>query len=175
VGYRRDYLVGEVAGSGPIQVMGANNAVELDKEEMMILDCLKNDGCAPISDIAKKIRSTPGIVSRRLKDLEEKGVIIGCRLQLNYSKMGVEVNKIFVNTQRASEKRWKELLRYCNTKPNITHLEKVLGTWDLEIEFELFADEDFTPFLEDLRAKFADMIKRIDVVRITEDYVYSYY
>ena len=175
VGYRRDYLVGRGAGGPPIAVTGADKAIELDEEEIKILESMKNDGNISIADIARKIKSTPGVVSRRLKDLEKKGIILGCRLQLDYSKVGLRVNKIFISTQKDSRKIWEDLRRYCNTKPNITHLEKVLGTWDIEIEFELFATDDFTAMLEDLRSNFSDIIKRIDIVRITEDYTYSYY
>jgi hypothetical protein len=62
--------------------------------------------------------------------------------------------------------------------PNIkkpTQFLKLIGSWDLEIEFETENEDELYKILTDIRKKFSNVIRNFDILRITETYKYDYF
>ena len=175
-GYRRCYLHGEnVSKEDYIPVLDVIEKKDLDQMDWKILSELSNDGKASIVDIAHKIKSTEKTVAQRIKKMEEKKVILGCRVAINTQLLGIAVYKLFVHTHDITHKRELEFYEFCRQNPNITHLSKVLGEWDYEVEFEFFDDEDFYRLVSDMRDSFSDIINQIEMVRIVKQHQSSFY
>ena len=175
-GYRRCYLHGEkVSTESYIPVLVVIEKKKLDQTDWKILSELSKDGKASIVDIAHKIRSTEKTVAQRIRKMEKEKVILGCRVALNTQLLGVAVYKMFVHTHNITRKRELEFYEFCRQNPNITHLSKVLGVWDYEVEFEFFDAESFYRLIGDMRDSFSDIIKQIETVRIVKQHQSSFY
>ena len=58
---------------------------------------------------------------------------------------------------------------------NVIHHVKVLGNWDLEPEFEVWNEEEFDKILNDMKDKFSDIIKGVDIITISKEHKFVYF
>lgn len=61
---------------------------EIDKTDKQILALLIEDARMPFTEIAKKIGTSPGTVHGRVKRLEEKNIISGATITIDYEAVG---------------------------------------------------------------------------------------
>lgn len=61
---------------------------QIDKLDKQILTYLIQDARMPYTEIAKKLIVSPGTIHVRVKKLEQKGIIKGASLVIDYVKMG---------------------------------------------------------------------------------------
>jgi len=52
---------------------------------------------------------------------------------------------------------------------------KLIGSWDLEIEFEVESEDELYKVLNDLRKKFSNVIRDYDIIRIIKTEKYDYW
>ena len=55
------------------------------------------------------------------------------------------------------------------------HQVRVLGNWDMEPEFEVVSEKEYTAILTDLKDKFSDIIKNIETITITQEHKFVYF
>jgi Lrp/AsnC family leucine-responsive transcriptional regulator len=65
--------------------------MELDRYDLEILRALQEDGRISNQDLADKISLSPSPCLRRLRTLEESGLIVGYRALLDAKKMGLSL------------------------------------------------------------------------------------
>jgi DNA-binding Lrp family transcriptional regulator len=174
--YRRTYFLSkEFSEEKALYVMGKQEKIDIDKTDMEILKTLAKKGRISIIEIAMELSMTPRIISYRIKQLEKKGVILGCRITLNYEKLGLKFLKALIYLERSTKQKINTLKEYCRRQPNIIHCVKVLGNWDIEPEFEVYNIEDYYRIIEEIQNNFSGIIKRIDTVMITKEHKFSYF
>ncbi len=64
---------------------------ELDETDRQIIAILMRDARTPFTEIAKQIDMSSGTIHVRMKKLEEKGVVLGAHLQVDYAQLGYDV------------------------------------------------------------------------------------
>jgi Lrp/AsnC family transcriptional regulator, leucine-responsive regulatory protein len=175
--YRRNYFIDkkEHLPQEALLDKADDESVQLDKVDMDILRQLGEDGRMSAIDIAKKVYSSQRIVSYRIKAMETQGIIHGCKLSLNYQKLGILFFKTFIKLKDCSEKRIHQFVGYCRTNPHIIHHVRTIGDWDVEPEFEVTSIEQFQKLLAEMREKFADIIQTIDTQLITDEHKFTYF
>lgn len=78
--------------------------MKLDKTDHRILRQLQAAGRMPVVELAEKVSLSPTACQRRVKQLEESGVISGYRAVLNRAALGLEIEAfIQVNIERQSK------------------------------------------------------------------------
>ena len=60
----------------------------LDEKDLKILEILKKDSRTAFTEIAKMLNVSEATVRKRVKNLEEKNVIVGYTIKINKSKLG---------------------------------------------------------------------------------------
>lgn len=80
---------------------------------------------------------SPSAVTRRIKQLEENNVIVGYRLDLNLSKLGMTFFKAQLYLRKHQDTEIAKLRAYCAEHPHITYLIEQLGECKLEVELEV--------------------------------------
>lgn len=179
--FRRTYFLGKdmLELNEPLFVMGRSTKTEIDSTDMNILKKLAEKGKATIVEIAKELGLTSRIVGYRIKELEKKGIILGCRITINYEKLGIMLFKMLIYLQDKStegiSERIETFKQYCKTHPNVLHYEKIFGNWDIEPAFEVSSLEEMQKILNDIQNKFSDIIKRIETLTITKEYKFRYF
>lgn len=146
---------------------------KIDKIDMKILNILNKDARKPIIEIAEEIKISSSLVIQRIKKLQQKGIIGAFRVGLNREKLGINYCKSFISYQNKTSEKEKELLEYCYILPNILGVSQSIGTWDLELEFEVENYNDFHKIMKEMKNKFP-LIRSFDTVYIEKEYGLSF-
>lgn len=80
----------------------------LDNTDLRILHCLETQGRISNQDLAAKVALSPSACLRRVKLLEEAGVIAGYRCEVDFKKVGLEVEALVQVSMRHDVEHWHE-------------------------------------------------------------------
>ena len=111
---------------------------QLDGIDVKILDLLQNDASQSIADIAERVHLSQNACWRRIKQLEEKGIIAKRVALLDPNKLGVGVT-VFV-TVRAGEhtERWLETFSAAVRKmPEVVEFYRMTGEIDYLLKLQV--------------------------------------
>lgn len=124
--------------------------IELDKKDRKILTILQRRGNLPNNELAELVNLSPSTCLRRVKRLEELGVIRGYVALLDAQKIGKSLC-VFVRVKldhksRADVERFEaEVLKY----PEVTECHVVMGEDDFLLKIMVADLNDFQKFLLD--------------------------
>ena len=171
--YAREYL----ADTKPSEfIYGVPSEVcDLDEVDKKILKELAGNARMHIVSLAEKTKLSRDIVSYRLKKLTKDGIIVQHRCYLNLHHLGIHHYKIIFRTKNFSERSEEEIRSYVTQSKKATQFLKLIGSWDLEVEFETEGEDELYEILTDMRKKFSDVIRDFDILRITKTYKYTYF
>lgn len=97
------------------------NIMQLDRYDRQLLDVLQQDGRISNQDLAEKIGLAPSSCLRRLRTLEEAGLIIGYRALLDAKALGLTLMAlIHISMDRHTPER------FANFEQTVTDLPEVL-------------------------------------------------
>lgn len=173
--YTREYLLDKRESTKERIIMKSYEKRELDKTDFEILKQLSENARMPIIEIAKNLKLSERVVNYRIKQMLKNKIIFGFKIALNYEKLGIKFYKLFIDIESSEEKSADLVMKYLDSNKNIIHQVKVLGNWDLEPEFEFKSEEEFRETLKNLKDKFPDLIKRVDVITISQEHKFVYF
>jgi Lrp/AsnC family leucine-responsive transcriptional regulator len=148
---------------------------KLDETDKRILKELSNNARIPIIDLAEKTKLTRDIINYRIKKLTNEGILIQYRAYLNLQNLNINHYKIIIRTKNFNDFAEKKIRDYITSHKKATQFLKLIGSWDLEIEFETENEDGLYKILTDMRKKFSNIIRDFDILRITETHKYNYY
>ena len=146
-----------------------------DETDIKILKEISNNARIPIINLAQETNLSRDIVNYRLKKLHQQNIIIQHRTYLNLEDLGINLYKIILRTKNFNKEEETKLKDYIAKHKNTTQFLKLIGSWDLEIEFETENEDELYTILQDLRNKFSNIIRDFDIIRITKTYKYNYF
>jgi len=148
---------------------------EIDKTDIEIINILANDARIPLTELTRKINSTIEIIKRKIKKLEEKGIILGYRIAIDFNKLGLEFFKAIIYFKSLSEKDEKALFEWMRTNPNSLYYIRSLAPWEAEFEFAVENYQKFNEIINDLRKKFPNVIRNYEhLIMISETWLPAY-
>jgi len=148
---------------------------ELDETNKKILKELSNNTRINIVDLAQKTKLTRDIINYRLKKLIKEKIITQFRCYLNLQNLKINHYKIILRTKNFNEEAEKQVKVYITQHKKATQFLKLIGSWDLEMEFETENEDELYKILIDIRKKFSNIIRDFDILRITETFKYDYF
>ena len=94
-----------------------NAKIELDRIDRRLLGVLQENGRLPVTDLAERVGLTASPCLRRLKILEQAGIIRGYGVHLDQKKVGLPVS-VFVSVKlemqrEAALERFEATIREC--------------------------------------------------------------
>lgn len=168
--FNRDYLAKKPTNYRSHFIFGGkieNNL--LDKEEIKIVQLIKNDARFQAVDVSKKLHIDPRTVIKKIKNLQKKEILQGFTVFLDLKKIGIQFHKLCIYLQNYEKKQISKLISFLKANPNTIHLIKSLGSWELEVEIETEDSSNIHDYISELRNKFPETIKQIDLVTITDE------
>jgi len=100
--------------------------IKLDETDKEILKQLQTDGRKSYRQIAKELDLSVGTITNRIQKLQDKGIIKGFQLQIDYTKLGYNIETII--ELEAKESIDNLLKQYPN---NIITALKTTGKYDM--------------------------------------------
>jgi len=171
--YQREYL--EKAKQKEFTYGIPEQVYKLDEIDTKILQTLSNNARIPIIELAEKTGLTRDIINYRLKKLTTEGIIDQYRCYLNLENININQYKIILRTKNFNKEAEEEIKDYIAKHKKATQFLKLIGSWDLEIEFETENEDELYEILNNIRNKFSDIIRDFDILRITKTFKLNYF
>ena len=163
------YLTGKERNARSVQLDVDEKIEELDETDQRILAHLFEDARMKTVDIATKIRISPDAVMYRIRKMVEKGIIAFFTAWFDRRKLGYEYYKVLLWLQFMTKEDEERLIQYCEQHPNIVYINRVLGNWDLEVDFDARNSQEIHDIIKDLKNKFSGMIRNHSTLTILRD------
>ncbi len=106
----------------------------LDDHDRMILKALQQDAAQPTTQLAAKLDLSQPATWRRIRRLQDAGVITGRQLMLNAEKVGFGVT-VFLGVKLATKGRVSldDFERAIGAIPEVQSVDHVLGLYDYRL------------------------------------------
>lgn len=145
---------------------------KIDNLDFNILKMIAVNARKPTSEIAKKVGSSAVTISKKIKKMEDSGVIQGYRTNIDFPKIGYRWHKIDIDLRNFDE--LKKIITFLSKNPYFVAIDKTLGYKDLEIEFFLKDTQHLHQVMDNLLAEFPNSIKDCSVIRVLKTHKYEY-
>jgi DNA-binding Lrp family transcriptional regulator len=149
--------------------------VKADKLDFQILGFISEQARVTSSEIAAKLGASPSAISSRIKKLVERRIIRGFKPLVHVENMGYQTFKIPFKLQNCREGKADEVIEFLKTDVRVVAVVKLIGKWDLEIEFEVDSRHSMLDFVRGVRDKFKDIIKEFEIIPLFHEYRYNYF
>ena len=140
----------------------------IDEKDKIIISQLSADARQSIISIAKKIKLTPEATAKRMKNLLKRGIIIGYKPRISFTKLGYEYFHVFVSAKTPDFA--KEIMNFYKQHPECVSILEHLGRYDMHLEFVVKSTQRFREVLKELRNKFGDKIHEYEPLQIYSEY-----
>ena len=109
------------------------NALNLDKLDLLIIANMMGDSGISYADLGKKLFVSGGTIHVRIKKLQELGVVIGTRLNVNLKLMGYDV-VAFIGIYLEKSSMYDSVARDLSKIPQIVRLNYTTGNYGMFAE-----------------------------------------
>jgi len=147
---------------------------ELDDKDKRILKVIKLDSRIPYDEIGKRVGLSRNAVKQRIKKLEEKKVIAGYKVIVNFNHFDRQSFKIFIKYNNSKIEQELLLLQEIKKTSGILNILRFIGKYDLDIEIQIKDSRELQRFIIELRDKY-DIIEDYEIVQIIDDYGIDFY
>ena len=102
--------------------------IQIDRIDRQILEHLQKDGGLTNQQLAERVGLSPSPCSRRVKALEEAGIILGRKTLLERRKLGLSLTVILqIGMDRHTPERFQEFEEQVATYPEVQELYLITG------------------------------------------------
>lgn len=133
----------------------------MDVLDNKIICILERDCRTPISQIAKQLRTNRNVITYRLNNLKNRGIINKYITAINLGKLGYSTYKIYFKISQSNNSN--ELIDFLKTKKEIIHLIKLEGEYNLSCVIVAKNIVEFDNYLTEIKSKFEKNIKDLQV------------
>lgn len=172
--YTRAYLL-ENKEPQELKYGGVYPKVELDEEDKAILSLISQHARLQNLELAQKLKVSPDKIRYRLKKLQERGLITGFRIRLDFKKLSLQYHLITFNLLNLSPEKQKEFASFARYHKNVIHYINCIGNHEMEFEIETACPEDFDKLLREIRDKFSTEIKDYEIIEVLKEHKMDYY
>ena len=161
--YPKDYLFGKKQHETSIHLgpkeKTKKEKVSVDDQDVKILQQLAHHARMSTVEIASRTGIPQTTVSSKIKQLEERDIILGYRAEIDFVKLGFM--NYFLEIYLDTNDNLKQIEQWAHANPNVVWLQKIIGTCDIEIEVEVKDRVALEVFLNELRTRFSNIRKII--------------
>jgi DNA-binding Lrp family transcriptional regulator len=164
--YSKAYLV-EKEDDSKIRVLGGNEKIPFDEIDINILKKLSKNARTSLVDISNELKQSAELISFRIRQLEQKGIIQGYRAMIDVEKFGYEFYKAEIRL--SSYENINQILSFCHRHPNIYQTDKTIGGETIEIEFHVKSLKEMLAIIGELEKHFPKTIDWFDYITVLSE------
>lgn len=138
-------------------VLKEEEAVELKKNDLKILDRLSNNARITSVDLSYELKIPQRTVIYTIKKLEKERIILGYRAKINIEKLGY--GNYFLEIYTHNGKDIAEIEKYAKSHKNCTYSSTIISASDIEVETEFQSKIELLKFINELKEKFKSIKK----------------
>ena len=151
------------------ELYGETQLASLEKGDMLILKTLDKDPRMSALEVSRKTGFAFDTVRRKLKRLQEEGIIQGFKIKINPSAFGYEWHVLLLELNIISDEERAKLVKYLQNNKNVVYIINTIGNWNMMVDLHLKNYNHFQQFLTQLKDEFGGMIKSHEHLTITKD------
>ncbi len=152
----------------PKEARGKN---KLDGTDLEIISMLAGNSREKSTAIAKKIGISPDAVNYRVRRLVKEGIIREFTAWFDARKLGYNYYKILITLQDADRGEEKRFVEYCLQNYTVVYLNKILGSWDLEIDAIVENNEELHDFIRGIKTRFENVVGQHMIISVVAEVV----
>lgn len=141
----------------------------VDGLDLKLLDIIANDARLPMVQIARRAGSAIEVVRRRLRRMEELGIILSYRISVDLNKLGLGFFKAIIYFKSLSKKDERALREWMRRHKNSAYYIRSIAPWEAEFEFVVENYSQFTAIINSLRERFPKVIRNCENVIFSEE------
>lgn len=104
---------------------------QIDQIDRNILDVLQRDASLSQREVADRVGLSQNALWRRLKKLEEDGVLLGSRMRIDPTALGLDLTVFVMVRTRNHSMEWAEGFRaHVARIPQVAEMHRIGGDWD---------------------------------------------
>ncbi len=153
----------------------ADEKAEIDDTDREIIRVLTNNSRMPLRLIAKHVGLTPRVVQYRMRRLGKEGVILAYKILVDPKKMGNVFCKALIYMGSANKESIDRFVAYCSTIPQAVWPQRVMGSWDFEIDFEIESYDRFQEIMFEIKERFPGIVQGYDFILVTREYKLDFF
>lgn len=119
----------------------------MDEIDKQILQMLRRNSREAFATIGKKVQLSAPAVGKRVKQLEEKGIILGYTLKLNDERLGVKT-KAYINLRIHQSSTVKTAYNQIYHQEEVQRCDRITGEDSLCILGYFKSNKDLITFIE---------------------------
>lgn len=144
------------------EITGGGKKIETDDTDFQILSLLAKNARVPTVRIAEKLDMTVDTILNRIQQLENLDIIQAYRVNIDYAKLGYHLFKVNITLNDYSNRG--KIINYIKYNPYLIMIDKAIGFYDLELDFNLKNLDHLRSIIDDLSEKFPTDINSFNFV-----------
>lgn len=169
------HLDTEIAAPPVLSYGDVGSKVNIDEVDHKLLSLLSTGSYRSQRDLARATGIAMPTVNRRIKRLEEAGVIAGYIYRTDLTTIGIQEFVLLVHARGVNPDFKNELSLYASQHPNMVRMIQCLGTWDYEIGIEIPEARKLCEIIDGLYERFALEINKVKILQLFEHLKFSAY
>lgn len=141
---------------------------KIDAFDKKLLALLEENARMPLTQIAKRLRSSQQVVSYRIHTLENKGVIGGYYSVINISALGYTSYRTMIRLTNSDNSVHEKVISYLIKHGNVLWLVDCGGKWDLLVNFMAKNILDYNKILREFKNEFPEHIQNYEILTTVE-------
>lgn len=126
----------------------------MDETDKLIVEQLVRDGRASVETVAESIGLSPTPTRRRIRRLEEDGVITGYQAQIDAAKCNLDLALyVFVKLQSRDRDTIRQFEKRIKNLPEVTRCDLITGPHDYVLTVRLPSMQDYNAYLRNVLAE----------------------
>ncbi|MBS3141091.1 Lrp/AsnC family transcriptional regulator [Candidatus Woesearchaeota archaeon] len=150
-------------------LIGKNEKAKIDNEEIKILKALEKNSRIRIVDLAKEVKMSPELILYKLKQLKNKGIILGSRIQFNMKLLGFYFAVIRFNLKILNKKEMHKISEYSKQHKYVNSVSFGISDYNCMIQIFYQNEEELRNSVLDIKNGLKGNINKLEVIHVGED------
>lgn len=142
--------------------------MKLDKRYMKLLYELEQNARQSTSKIAKSLGTSQQVISYRLQQLQNRGIISEFYTLINFSKLGYSSYRTMLKLGNVTDEKYSKLIKFFKNHQNVLWLVECGGKWDLIVNMLCKNPSQYNKFLLEIKNKFRNFVQDYDLLLTIE-------
>ena len=140
---------------------------EFDNVDLLILQELIIDANKPYTEIARKVHVSPGTVHVRMHKLEAAGVVTGATLNIDHTKIGLDLTA-FLGIYLRKSSLYDVVLEKLKKIPEVSTIHYTTGNYNMFVRLDCRNTEHLKNLLHDKIQPIEGIIRTETIISLEE-------
>jgi Lrp/AsnC family leucine-responsive transcriptional regulator len=148
---------------------------EIDKKDNKLINFLSANCRTSLIDLAGKLNMSANGIKNKIKNLENKKIIICYKTKINYEQLGYLHFRVFLHLAKFTPELYENIKSFLESKGNVESVSRYLGYADIDFRCYSLSLEDLYKLISEIKDNFLQNIIEVDSMPIFSWKSINYY